>query len=750
MLERFKLGQIVTLSFVLVAMLIVVVGAVGYLAAQEQDRHTLILVTVAATLATVIWGMLLARSITGPLSLIVRMSQEIGQRHLGMRLRMNRTDEIGLVAHALNQLADDLQHDVVAPLKKAAAGDLTLQVEPRDSQDEIALAVKKIIGSLQELVAETGVLAQSVAEGKLAARGKLGRFQGGYKTIIQQINHSLDSVTEPLQIVAQHMSQLAAGNIPPDLTQFAQGDWIKIQQDLNVSLDAIRGLTSDCIVLSQAAAEGKLATQTDLGRYHGDFRIIAQNMNNVLRAVADPLSQIAERLNHLADGQVPSPITDPLNGDFETLKRSLNQMIGTAHLCQADSQLLMNAATEANLAVRADIGKYPGQSGWLLDRMNRMMDALSLPLSTVADRVAHLAQGEIPPRIPETYRGDFQELRDNLNVCIDALSALSADVSLLSGAASEGRLAVRANVARHQGEFRKIVQRTNDLLDAVTGPLGSVAACTGRIANGEIPPLITEGFLGDWVDIRDNLNACAAAVSALLVDMDILAQALTEGRLAVRMDASRHRSRFHQVIQNANHALGVVADVVNDVGRVITQLADGNLQVQMDGHYRGDWAVLRDRVETLSSGLRNMAHKTRQASFGMAEATAQILASSTHMVSTARQQAGAVLDVTNTVQETRAAVGQSVQQAQEMARVISELASVVEASAQAAQHVVKGVEQETARLDQISSGIDEINRTVQYALETAQQWQSMAQNLMVLSEQLKVTATHYRFSVDPI
>ncbi len=745
MLERFKLGPIVIVSFVLVAMLIVVVGAVGYLAAQGQDNHILILVTVSAALATVIWGVLLARSITGPLSLIVRMSQEIGQRHLGMRLRMNRPDEIGLVAHALNQLADDLQRDVVAPLKKAAAGDLTMQVEPRDSQDEIALAVKKIIESLQELVAETGVLAQSVTEGKLTARGKLGRFQGGYKTIIQQVNHSLDSVTEPLQTVAQHISQLAAGNTPSRLAQLDQGDWIGIQNDLNVSLDAIRGLTADCVVLSQAAAEGKLATQTDLGRYRGDFRIIAQNMNGVLKAMADPLSKIAVGLGYLADGRIPSPITDAFNGDFETLKHSLNQIIGTAHLCEADSQLLIEAATEANLAVRADTSKYPGESGWLLDRMNRMMDALILPLNTVADRVAHLAQGEIPPRVTETYRGDFQKLRNDLNTCIDAMSTWSADVSLLSRAASEGRLAVRADVSRHQGEFRKIAQRTNDLLDAVTAPLGSVAVYTGRIANGDVPPLITEGFLGDWVGIRDNLNACAAAVSALLVDMDMLTQALTEGRLAVRTDASRYQGRFHQVIQNANNALSAVMDAVNNAGRAITQLADGNLQAQMDGHYQGDWAVLRDRVEAMASGLRNMANKTRQASFGMAEATTQILASSSHMVSTARQQAGAILDMTNTVQETKTAVGQSVRQAQEMARVISELASVVEASAQAAQHVVKGVEQETTKLDQISTGIDEINRTVQYALETAQQWQSMAQNLMVLSEQLKVTATHYRF-----
>jgi len=40
--------------------------------------------------------------------------------------------------------------------------------------------------------------------------------------------------------------------------------------------------------------------------------------------------------------------------------------------------------------------------------------------------------------------------------------------------------------------------------------------------------------------------------------------------------------------------------------------------------------------------------------------------------------------------------------------------------------------------------MDDINQTVQTALETAQQWQEIGQNLMALSEQLKLAAAHYR------
>ena len=117
MLDRFKLAPKVIGSFVFVAIIVAVVGGLGsYYIMDEEAANRVLGITVVAALGIVIWGVLLARSITTPLTLIARMSQEMGQRHLGMRLRMNRQDEIGVVAQALNRLADDLQREVVVPM----------------------------------------------------------------------------------------------------------------------------------------------------------------------------------------------------------------------------------------------------------------------------------------------------------------------------------------------------------------------------------------------------------------------------------------------------------------------------------------------------------------------------------------------------------------------------------------------------------------------------------------------------------
>ena len=63
-----------------------------------------------------------------------------------------------------------------------------------------------------------------------------------------------------------------------------------------------------------------------------------------------------------------------------------------------------------------------------------------------------------------------------------------ADARTLAQAGVEGRLDVRADASRHQGDFREVIQGVNDTLDAVEGPLRGVAEAVEVPARGDVPP----------------------------------------------------------------------------------------------------------------------------------------------------------------------------------------------------------------------------------------------------------------------
>ena len=59
--------------------------------------------------------------------------------------------------------------------------------------------------------------------------------------------------------------------------------------------------------------------------------------------------------------------------------------------------------------------------------MNETLDAVIGPLNVTAEYVDRISKGDIPPKITDTYHGDFNEIKNNLNTCIDAVNALIAD-----------------------------------------------------------------------------------------------------------------------------------------------------------------------------------------------------------------------------------------------------------------------------------------------------------------------------------
>ena len=77
-----------------------------------------------------------------------------------------------------------------------------------------------------------------------------------------------------------------------------------------------------------------------------------------------------------------------------------------------------------------------------------MLDAVVGPLNVSAKYVDQISKGDIPAKITDTYKGDFNEIKNNLNTCIDAVNALVADANLL----------VEGGGGRQTGDPRRCLQ----------------------------------------------------------------------------------------------------------------------------------------------------------------------------------------------------------------------------------------------------------------------------------------------------
>ena len=155
------------------------------------------------------------------------------------------------------------------------------------------------------------------------------------------------------------------------------------------------------------------------------------------------------------------------------LRRSIERTVAAL---VAQAQLLQRAVAAGELDVRANPAAAGEDFRPVLDGVNEVLDTLVRPLRQIALRLDGIARGSLPEIVADEYRGEFATERDNLNRCVTAIDALLGEVRTLAQAAVEGRLKVRADPSRHQGEFRRIIELVNATLSTLVGHLDVMPA----------------------------------------------------------------------------------------------------------------------------------------------------------------------------------------------------------------------------------------------------------------------------------
>ncbi|HXN46968.1 MAG TPA: hypothetical protein VN893_10040, partial [Bryobacteraceae bacterium] len=420
-------------------------------------------------------------------------------------------------------------------------------------------------------------LVEASHAGRLGERGRVERFEGDDRKVVEGVNTMLDAILLPIGEGNRVLAQISAGKIDELITETYSGDHEKMKQAVNNVAVVLQGLQKELGRLTEASKEGHLSERGKPDQFQGAYAGIVKGVNEMLDAILLPIGEGNRVLAQISQGRIDELIAQTYKGDHEKMKQAVNSVATALQNMAADTNLLVKAAVEGKLATRADASRHQGDYRKIVEGVNQTLDAVIRPLNVSAEYVDRISKGDIPPRITDTYQGDFNEIKNNLNACIDNITALVTDAGLLVKAAVEGKLATRADAAKHQGDYRKIVEGVNQTLDAVIRPLNVSAEYVDRISKGDIPPKITDAYQGDFNEIKNNLNTCIDAVNALVADAGVLVKAAVEGKLATRADASKHQGDYRKIVEGVNQTLDAVIRPLNVSAEYVDRISKGDI-----------------------------------------------------------------------------------------------------------------------------------------------------------------------------